>query len=183
MRKIVAVNSNLIWSTTPTLSGEIPQTKAITKQTAFDIHIFQDDYRNREFLNLNLLPQVEVEFMGIKNIWDNNSKKSREYTLFQHCHVRKTVGEANLNIDFNELKDFLKCPSTGQIIINGEALSNGFAITTENTIYYGTLNNDTVIELCISQWNNNSINEIIRINKAFNILFVDWYNCNLVKNE
>ena len=183
MRRIEKINPNEIWFTTPTVSNEFPQTVATTGQTEFDIHIPEDDYRQNEFLNLNALSLIEEEFIGIKNIWDNHSKKSEDYTLFKNCHVRKVIGSPNLTINFNELKTILKCNSTGQVIINGETLAKGFAIQTENTTYYGTLNIDTVTELCISQWNENSTNEILEINKAFNLLFVNWYHCDIINND
>ena len=183
MRKIEKVNPNDIWFTTPPISNEFPQTVATTRQTEFDIHILEDDYRQNEFLNLNALSRNKEEFIGIKNIWDNDSKKSDDYTLFKNCHVRKIIGLPNLTINFNELKTILKCSSTGQVLINGETLQNGFAITTEDTTYFGTLNIDTVTELCISQWNENSTSEILEINKAFNLLFVIWYHYEIIKND
>ncbi len=36
---------------------------------------------------------------------------------------------------------------------------------------------------CISQWNKNSKSEILEINKAFNLLFVNWYRYNIIKND
>lgn len=183
MRKTEKINTNDIWYTTPTISNEFPQTVPTTKQTEFDIHILEDDYRHREFLNLNSLPLIEEEFIGIKHIWDNDSKKSEDYTLFKNCHVRKIIGLPNLTISFDKLKSILKCSLTGQVLVNGETLQNSFAITTENTTYFGTLNIDTVTELCISHWNENSIGEILEINKVFNLLFVNWYDCHIIKND
>jgi hypothetical protein len=130
-----------------------------------------------------VVAQVQEEFNGIKDIWTNHSKKSGEYTLFKNCHVRKTIGAPNLTMDFNELKTLLNCNSVGQVIINGDILANGFAIKTDNTSYFGTLNDNTVIELCIAQWNDNTTNEILNIDKAFNLLFVNWYYCHLIKND
>ena len=183
MLKIEKVNPNDIWFTTPTISNEFPQTVVTTRQTEFDIQILEDDYRHKEFLKLNSLSLVEEEFICIKNIWDNDSKKSDDYTLFRNCHVRKVIGSPNLTINFNELKAIFKCSAIGQVLINGETLLNGFAITTENTTYFGTLNIDTVTELCISQWNENSTIEILEINKAFNLLFVNWYHCDIIKHD
>ena len=53
-------------------------------------------------------------------------------------------------------------------------LVNGFAVKTLNTTYFGTLNNDIVTELCIAEWNENTTNEILEINKAFNLIFANW---------
>lgn len=183
MSKIENVNPQDMWFTIPTISNEFPQTVATTKQTDFDIHILEDDYRQNEFLNLDALPLIEEEFIGIKDIWDNHGRKSEDYTLFKNCHVRKVIGSPNLTINLNELKTILKCSSTGQVIINGETLLNGFAIKTQNTTYFGTLNINTVTELCISQWDENSTTEILEINKAFNLQFVSWSHCDIIKND
>src|SRR6185437_12203736 len=151
--KVELMNPNDIWFTTPTISNEFPQTINTTKQTDFDIHIHEDDYRQNEFLNVLSQSLIDEEFIGIKNILENHSKKSEDYTLFKNCHVRSVIGAPNLKINFNELKTLLKCNSFGQVIINGETLLNGFAIKTHNTTYFGTLNLDTITELCIAQWN------------------------------
>ncbi|MBN8667251.1 MAG: hypothetical protein J0M30_07060 [Chitinophagales bacterium] len=177
------MNPNDIWFTTPTISNEFPQLSQKTKETESDIFIHEDDYRQNEFLNQSSLPKIEEEFNGIKEVWANHSKKNDEYTLFKNCHVRKTIGSPNLKVNFNELKALLNCNSVGQVIINGNVLTNGFAIKTDNTSYFGTLNDDTVIELCIAQWNDNTTKEILNVDKAFDLLFVNWYHCDLIKNE
>lgn len=181
--KVKSMNPNDIWFTTPTISNEFPQLSQKTKETESDIFIHEDDYRQNEFLNQSSLPKIEEEFNGIKEVWANHSKKNDEYTLFKNCHVRKTIGSPNLKVNFNELKALLNCNSVGQVIINGNVLTNGFAIKTDNTSYFGTLNDDTVIELCIAQWNDNTTKEILNVDKAFDLLFVNWYHCDLIKNE
>jgi hypothetical protein len=181
--KVVTMNPNDIWFTTPTISNEFPQTIPKTTETEFDIFIHEDDYRQNEFLNESSLPKIQEELNDIQDIWTNHSKKSDEYTLFKNCHVRKIIGSPNLTIDFNELKTLLNCDSVGQVIINGDTLANGFAIKTDDTTYFGTLNDNTVIELCIVQWNDNTTKEILEIDKAFNLIFVNWYHCDLIKND
>lgn len=181
--KVEMMNPNDIWFTTPTISNEFPQLIEKINETEFDIFIHEDDYRQNEFLNQNSLPKIEEEFNGIKDIWNNHSKKSEEYTLFKNCHVRKTIGSPNLTINFKELKSLLKCETVGQVVINGNILKNGFAIKTENTTYFGLQKNDNVFELCIAEWNDNTTNEILEINKTFNSVFVNWYHCDLIKND
>lgn len=181
--KVEMMNPNDIWFTMPTISNEFPQLTVKLNETEFDIFIHEDDYRQNEFLNQNSFPKIEEEFNGIKDIWSNHSKKSDDYILFKNCHVRKTIGSPNLTINFSELKSILKCQSVGQVVINGNILLNGFSIKTENTTYFGILKGDFVIELCIAQWNENTINEILEINKAFNSVFVNWYHCDLIQND
>lgn len=181
--KVEMMNPNDIWFTTPTISNEFPQLTEKLNETEFDIYIHEDDYRQNEFLNQNSLPKIEEEFNGIKDIWNSHSKKSDEYTLFKHCHVRKIIGSPNLTINFNKLKSILNCQSVGQVVINGKSLVNGFSIKTENTTYFGLLNGDNVFELCIVNWNDNTKSEILEINKTFNLVFVNWYHCDLIKND
>jgi len=181
--KVEMINPNDIWFTTPTISNEFPQIVPLKKQTEFDIQIHEDDYRQNEFLNLSALPIVEQEIIAIKDVWENHSKKSDDYTLFKTCHVRNKIGSPNLIINFSELKTILKSNSVGQVIINEDALINGFAIKTQNTTYFGTLNNDFVTELCIAEWNENTTNEILEINKAYNLIFVNWFHSDLIKND
>ena len=49
-------------------------------------------------------------------------------------------------------------------------------------LFHGS-NEGKVVELCISNWNDKTTNEILKINKEFNLLFVDWFNCDLIKND
>jgi len=180
--KVEMMNPNDIWFTAPTISNEFPQLAEKIKETEFDIFIHEDDYRQNEFLNQNSLTKIEEEFITIKDIWANHSKKSDEYTLFKNCHVRQIIGSPNLTINFNELKSLLKCKEIGQVVINGNVLVNGFAIKTDNTTYFGLQNNDIVFELCIANWNDNTTTEILEINKTFNTVFVNWYHYDLIKN-
>ena len=183
MRKVEKMNPNDLWFTTPTISNEFPQTNIKTKDSEFDICIHEDDYRQKEFLNISSLPKIEIEIKAIKEVWTNHSKKKEKYTLFKNCHSRNTIGLANLSLNFNEIQNLLNSNSIGQVIINGEILSNGFGLKTENTTYFGTLTDGKVVELCISQWNDKTTNEILKLNKEFNLLFVDWFNCDLIKND
>jgi hypothetical protein len=111
MRKIDTINTKDVWFSLPTISNEFPQTVATAHQTEFDIHIHEDDCRQKEFLNVSALSLIEEEFIGIKNIWENDSKKSEDYTLFKNCHVRNVIGSPGLAINFNELKTLIKCIS------------------------------------------------------------------------
>jgi hypothetical protein len=181
--KVGTMNPGGIWFTTPTISNEFPQTIPKARGTEFDIFIHEDDYRQNEFLNPSSLPNIEEEFNGIKEIWTNHSKKSEEYTLFKDCHVRNIIGSPGLTVNFNALKSLLKCNSVGQVVINGEILVNGVAFKTDNTTYFGILTGDTIVELGIAKWNDNTTDEILEIGKTFNLLFVNWYHCQIIKND
>jgi len=183
MRKVEFMDPHDMWFSLPTISNEFPRIVAAAKQTEYDIQIHEDDYRQNEFLNAGALPLVEQEFVKIRDIWEKHSKKSDDYTLFKNCHARDIIGVPDLKISFDELKTLLNCGSVGQVLINAGMLDNGFAIATKDTSYFGVVENDVVTELCISQWNENTINEIREIVKTFNLLFVNWTRCNMIQSD
>ena len=170
-----------IWYSTPTISNEFPQTIPLKSTSENDTEIHEDDYRQIEFLNLTSQSLVEQELIGINAIWENQSKKNEDYTLFKKCHVRSTIGSPNLTISIDELKSILKTSNSGQVIINGQKLNNGFSIKTPYTTYFGTFINSQVTELCIANMTEESINEIKNLNKTFDLIFVNWPNCELIK--
>ena len=167
--------------TMPTVSNEFPQTVESARRTDADVFITKDDYRQNEFLNVGSLALVEKEFEGIKNIRENHIVKAEQYTGFKNCHVRSIIGVPDLAIPFETLQSVLHTDSVGQVIIEGKVLKHGFACETVNTNYYGTLNGGLVTELCISKWNEQSESELLEISKAFNLIFVHWDLCEMIK--
>src|SRR5712671_630105 len=98
------LNPKDILFTIPTVSNEFPPISETPIKANFDTLIFDDDWRQNEFLNFSALPLIEIEIQEIKKIWDNYSKKvDEQFTAFTGCHVRKTIGEPKLEIDFEEL--------------------------------------------------------------------------------
>ena len=180
VRKIEKFNAADIWYSIPTTSNEFPRTSAVQGKADFAIQIHEDDYRQKEFLKRSAKPKIEAEFIGIRNIRDNHSKKSGDYILYKNCHIRSEIGTPGLSIDFNALSSLLSCASIGQVIINGEALSNGFAIKTPYTTFFGLMEQDIVTELCVSDWTKDSIQEINEVNKAYGLLFVNWCHCDII---
>ena len=180
MRKIETVNVDDLWFSLPTISNENPQTSASVNETEFDISIHEDDYRQDEFLNKTSIPLIEQEFDEIKNVLENFSKKSDKYMLFKNCYARKIIGEPSLMICFSELLNLFKISDFGTVKINNETLVDSFAFKTKNTTFYGTKNDDIVTQLCISEWNENTINEILTINSRYNLVFVNWCNVSII---
>ncbi|RZK09850.1 MAG: hypothetical protein EOO46_12545 [Flavobacterium sp.] len=178
MRKVQKLNPDDIWYSLPTISNEFPLTNENENITEFDTYISDDDYRQAEFLNPSLIHLIDTELVGIKNIWQNFSKKGDDYTLFKNCHVRDKIGKPDLKISFIELINLLNVKSSeiGTVKINDKTLDNSFSFKTESTSFYGRKSDGKIIEFCISQSNENSNSDISAINLKFNLLFVDWCN-------
>ena len=168
----------------PTISNEFPPISEEPIKADFDTFIFDDDWRQNEFLNFSALPLIEIEIQGIRKIWDNYSKKVDEkFTAFTECHVRKTIGEPNLEIEFEDLLTLLDQPKIGAVKIGDNYIADNFSLQTANSTYYGTKTSSMVTQLCISSWNDSTTSEIVKLTKAFNLVFVNWYHCDIIRHD
>jgi hypothetical protein len=48
------------------------------------------------------------------------------------------------------------------------------------SVLIGIVLNNEIKELCILTFNENTIKEIEAINGIFNLIHIDWYNCNII---
>jgi len=181
LRKIEKINLQDALFTLPTISNEIPQTTDRSLYNDFEVSIHEDDWRQNEFLKTSSFPLIDIEILKIKEIWRNESKKvDDKFTAFKSCHVRSTIGEPALSVDFDELRNLLNCNKIGSLKINSVFVQNSFSLQTPNTTYYGTLSGKTLEQLCIAKWNENTISEVTQITSHFALVFINWYNCDVV---
>lgn len=185
LQKIEKLNPKDILYTLPTISNELPSICENSQFDSFRINFYEDNWRQREFLNKSSFPLVEIEIKGIKNIWDNhNIKVGDDLNAFDNVHVRSTIGLPSLCIDFKKLQEFLGINQIGGAFIERQGfIENGFSITTENTSYLGVVINNQVTELCILKFNDYTINEIEAINRIFKLIHVDWYNMSIINDN
>ena len=182
LQKIAKVDPNNILYTLPTISNEFPIIADRSSFNDFRTNFFEDDWRQREFLNRSSLPVVELEIEAIKKIWRDNSKKvDGNFNAFTKIHVRSSIGLPGLAIDMKKLQELLTIAQTGSAYIDSHGfLENGFSFKTQNTTYSGVVLNNVVTELCVRTGNENSLPEIKAINHRFNLIHVDWYNCHII---
>jgi hypothetical protein len=141
--------------------------------------------RQHEFLNRSALPLIDIEVQKINDIIENYSQPlSEDRIVFTKCHARDIIGDPGLNINFKELKDVLGITSVGKMTIYGYDgfVLNNIALVTADTTFYGTLNSETnaVTQLGISSFSENTINEIENIITKFEIVFVNWCQCEVI---
>jgi len=178
------INPKDILFSIPTVSNEFPPLSETSVHADFDSVIFDDDWRQNEFLNFSVLPLIEIEVEEIRKIRNDYSKKVNEqFTAFTRCHVRKTIGEPNLEIDFEELLTILEHPKIGALRVGDNYVANSFSLETANTTYYGIFKHRVVKELCISNWNDNTISEILMLTEAFNLVFINWYHGDMIRHD
>ena len=186
LRKIEYMNPKDILYTLPSISNELPSTIKTSLFNDFELSILEDDWRQDEFLNQSSFPLVEIEVQNIKNIWENNKKEvDAPFNAFDKCHVRATIGEPNLNLNFDKLKRLLNVDKVGSLKLNGNDgfVKNSFVLKTETTTYYGILENQIVTSFCISNFSDKTITEIDTILKEFNLIFLNWYNADIIAEE
>lgn len=184
LRKIEKVNLQDLLFTLPTISNEIPVTVDKSLYNDFEVQIHEDDWRQNEFLKTSSFPLIDIEVSKIKEIWKNESNKPNDkFTAFKNCHVRSTIGEPALSIDFGQLKTILNTNQIGCLKINDRFVHNSFALQTQHTTYYGVLVDGQVDHLCISTWDEHTGSEITAITRHFNLVFVSWYDCQILAND
>lgn len=185
LRKIEYMNPQDILFTLPTISNELPTTTDHSVYMDFENSISEDDWRQNEFLNQSSFPLVDIEVSKIQDVWENNRKEvDANFNAFSKCHVRETIGEPQLLLNLNNIREVLQTDQIGSLTINNQFVKNGFSLQTTSTTYYGTIENDKVTQFCISSFTDNSIDEINKIVNAFDLIFVNWYHCDIVtKND
>lgn len=184
LREVEYINPENILFSLPTISNEFPPTTNRALFTNFEITIHGDEWRQKEFLNISSFPLVDIETAAIDHIWSNNSREfDNSQTGFNKCHVRETIGEPGLSLDFRQLKALLNISKAGAVKIDDQYVENGFSLKTTLTTYYGILKNKTVTHLCISSFSDDTFEEIQKITEAFNLLFINWYKCDIITAE
>lgn len=186
LRKVEYINPKDVLFTLPTISNELPSITNNPLFNDFELSIPEDDWRQDEFLNKSSFPLIEIEVKNIKNIWEKNKKEvDAPFNAFDKCHVRATIGEPNLNINFDKLKRLLNVDKVGSLKLNKNDgfVKNSFVLKTETTTYYGILENQMVTSFCISNFSGETITEIDEILKKFNLIFLNWYNADIIAEE
>lgn len=181
MRQLKKVKPEEVLFSLPTIAGDIPtntQPKAIYNDFIFTMH--EDSWRQYEFLSPSSADLMQSELEKISDIKTNHSQTVDDsLTAYTSCHLRKNIGEPNLSIDFPQLKALLITEEAGSFALKGYEgfVPNGFSLKTNETTYYGTLDEQQKVNLLgIANFSENTINEIKFIIQAFGLIFIDWCN-------
>lgn len=184
MRQLKKVKTDDILFSLPTISGSIPTD--VSRAAQFNDFVFtmhEDNWRQYEFLNKSSFPLIDLEFDKIKEIKTSHTKAVDDsLTAFTKCHLRTTISNPDLSIDFEQLKEVLKTNELGSFALKGYDgfVPASFALKTAETTYYGRLAGDKVTELAIAGFSESTINEIKAVAQAFDIIFIDWCNCEVI---
>lgn len=182
MYKVEMVDPNELKFSLPTIANELPQ---LTDSTLFDDFTFtlpfEDDWLQVELLDKNFLPYIEQNLAAIAKIWNDYGHQESDFTYFDQLHVRQALGEPQVSVNFEQLKQLLAVTNVGSLQFPKQQgyVVNGFALKTNTAIYYGIVNNGVVCELAIST-NNEQIEEVVELANKLGLVVVDWCSCQLL---
>ncbi|GAA4047923.1 hypothetical protein GCM10022409_37830 [Hymenobacter glaciei] len=187
LHKIEYLNPQDIHSTLPTISDNLPETDEAALFSAFELTIFEDDWRQNEFLSSAARPLVAQEAAAIRRVWTEFGKVSNDgFQSFKQLHVRKTIGEPGLALDFARLQAVLGAAHPGSLAFHDQPgfVRNGFAFQTAAATYYGLLaDGTTVTHLCLDGVGEDALAEVQAVNQAFDLIFVVWYHAQVIAPE
>jgi hypothetical protein len=147
----------------------------------FTLALHEDDWRQTEFLPAELIPEIEKEITAIKVILDQGA--GEPFKGYDTIHVRK-VQPAQLSIPFDNFCRLVNALEKGSttFALSGEQgfVANGFAVRSTNGIYYGTIREGIIKELCVYQAGELK-DEFQQIATANDLVFVNWCSAQMFR--
>lgn len=184
LHKIEYLDPQAIRYSLPTIAAELPALSDQALFQDFTLSIFDDDWRQNEFLPASAYPRIAHETAAIKHIWDQHSATAADgFHSFQQLHVRETIGAPQLALDFAQLQGVLRPQRLGALALHDQPgfVRHGFALQTAAATYYGLLDGpNTVTHLCLDGINEDALPAVQAVNTAFNLVFVVWYHAQVV---
>lgn len=187
LHKVEYINPQDILYTLPTISDKLPDMAGTALFSAFELSIFEDDWRQNEFLPSAAQPLVTQEVAAIQRVWTEFGDLSDSgFQSFKQLHVRENIGEPGLSLDFARLQAVLGTLPPGSLKIHDQpgCVRNGFVLQTAAAHYYGLLEEGTTVtHLCMAQVEEDALAEVQAVNQAFNLVFVVWYHAQVIAPE
>ena len=186
LHKIEYINPQDVRYTLPTFSDKLPDMDETGLFSASEASIFEDDWRQNEFLPSAARSLVAEEAAAIQRVWTEHGNLSEDgFQSFKQLHVRGNIGEPGLNLDFAHLQSVLGASPPGSLKFHDQPgfVRNGFVLQTTAACYYGLLEGASVTHLCMAQVEEDALAEVQAVNQAFDLVFVVWYHAQVVGPE
>lgn len=186
MRKVEKININDINYILPTISEELPGRVEHPPFSDFVLTFHEDDWRQRECLLHEALPRIDAEFKNIREVWTlhRRDKENSNFPMFGKCYARNIIGEPNLRIPFDALKNLLGVTQTGSLQFERYPgyVENAFVLQNDAMTCYGIVENGMVTQLGIHEMDEEHGSELLlqRLLKTYGLVYVVWYNMQLV---
>lgn len=176
LKKILKYDPRNTRYSIPTIDNVLPSFSNASPYFDFIHTIHEDDWRQFEFLPATLLPLVQEEMTAIENILFPEDDPDFDSTNgFTKIHVRTKISRDQLRISLEDFFTHVAVQQKGKLKINGhdDVVLNGFAFKTEHHLYYGTIENGMIKQLCLDFFDSMD-DEISGVLAAYNLLLVSW---------
>jgi hypothetical protein len=174
------VNGQQLYFDLPTIADQVPATGIYNQVDQFNLQFDIAQWRQVEFLPLSELSVIEETISDIEKILAMQNNALRGYQ--QQCK-RIMVKDLSVHIPIHDFYPLLDRPVTGSILLNESmVVQNGFAIRSENHTYYGIMENDSIRNLCMSEFDY-ADEELMKVLSAFSLTVIDWCNASRLSAE
>jgi hypothetical protein len=176
LRPVVTIDSSKLRYTIPTISNELPDLIDVPEYNDFTIELYEDDWRQIEFLPAGLLPAIQEEMADVEAIlFPDDESEPDLINGFDTIHVRRRIGRHQLDIPLEEFCEQAGIIQRGNIVFHGQAefVKNGIALKSKNYIWYGIAESNRIKELAL-QFFESIDSEIMHILHKYDLLMIEW---------
>ncbi len=186
MRKVEKINICDINFILPSISKELPGRVEHPPFSDFVFSFHEDDWRQCELLLPEAMKRIDAEFKKIREVWTKHRKNIGDTTMpmFSKCYMREIIGEPNLHIPFDSLKQVLGVTQTGSLQFERYPgyVENAFVLQCDAMTCYGIVENGIVTQLGIREMDEENGSELLlqRLLNTYGMVYVVWYNTQLI---
>lgn len=146
----------------------------------FTLDITTDDWLQYQFLPVSALPIIQEEIAQISPLLTTDSSNN-PLLGYSDSHIRQQTAPISVNIPLTEFCEQMQVQSVGNIRFRGDTsyIQNGFALQTDNYLYYGLLQNDHITHLCLTYFDCID-DEFMLLTTNYRVALVDWCGARII---
>lgn len=164
----------------PTVCYNPPSTGTDSLYHDFTLGLAESDWRQIEFLALTEWLLVEEEIKAVESIIGNQPDALLGY---EQQYIRERTATAPLSIPFEDFCALVGDPVRGNIFLgNAGIVEQGFALRSDNYLYYGLLDGGLIRQLCITEFSAVD-DEFMKVLEAWKLVLADWCNASTLSAE
>lgn len=175
LRSIDHIDPENIRFSIPTISNELPEMVNSTLFCDFTLQLHEDDWRQIEFLPLQLLPKIQEEMTAVEAILFPEAGTTPSLG-YDSVHVRK-IDRQQLSISFTDFCEQMNIQEKGALTVafagNSGFVQDGFALRSNSYTYYGTVKEGVINELCLPHFDQ-ADDEFYKVAARYGLALVEW---------
>ena len=178
------VEATSVGSPVATSAWPLPERSTENLFDEFVLDLSPDQWRQIEFLPVSMQEVVQQEMKEIEPIL-HPGKGENPLLGFHNTYIRNVIGNQNNVIPFNEFYSLVNGREKGALrfcVSENQYMQHGFALHSDNYLYYGTVQNGQIRDLCISQFDAFD-EELFVVLNHFRLLMADWCEGRIVSGD